>query len=444
LNYTTTSFPKQFQQQLERLDRWLVKGEVKRVESQIAWLFNREETYNTERIELLIRRAHARLISARPEEALVDMHAALELAPTLQQQANYQALLGDIYFGRYELAQVGFADRTDTDRALAAYHAVLEAAPDHENMGWIYYQWGRILLSRDLVATAEEKFREALFKRTTLSSLTALCYERLGFIALSEQRDPQTALILFERAALVYPHRESSGWLARLHLLRSRAHSEQQDMDKALEAAHEALKTVKLLNPEYRSTLAEAHLTLGNLLATIAGREREAIDYLTQFLNESRRPQGIDVTWSRIHELLGELWFRLERYDISIEAYQAALTYNPYNAMEILIYYQIARAFFRQKQYEQTIDAVEQMMSAAETDGNPITDYRVFSMVASAHFALNQFAEATVAYQRALDLAPPSASQIEEIRTFLNSAQALASSRRPKEEDSAKNVSTLP
>ncbi|MBX3082486.1 MAG: tetratricopeptide repeat protein [Anaerolineae bacterium] len=442
MNYTTTAFSRRFQQQLEQVDRWLGKGEVKRVESQIAWLFNRENAHPAERIELLIRRAHARLISARPEEALVDMQAALEPAPALQQQANYQALLGDIYFGRYELAQVGFADRTDTDRALAAYHAALEADPNYENMGWIYYQWGRILLSRDLVITAEEKFREALFKRTTLPALTALCYERLGFIALMERRDPDEALTLFSRAALVYPHRESSGWLARLHLLRSRAFSEQQEMEKALEAAHEALKTVKLLNPEYRSTLAEAHQTIGNLLASITGREREAIEYLMQFLNESRRPQGIDVTWSRIHETLGELWFRLERYDNAIEAYQAALTYNPYHPMEVLIYYQIARAYFRQKQYEQTIDAVEQMMSAAETDGNPITDYRVFSMVASAHFALNQFAEATIAYQQALDFAPPSATQIEEIRTFLNSAQAL--SRRQKEEGAAKNVSTLP
>jgi tetratricopeptide (TPR) repeat protein len=442
MNYTATTFTKNFQQQLDKIDRWLGKGEVKRVEAQLAWLFNREEIYHSQRLELLIRRAQARLISARPEEALVDLQTALQADPTLQTRANYQALLGDIYFGRYELAQVGFADRADTDRALAAYQAVLDAEPHYENMGWIYYQWGRILLSRDLVNAAEEKFREAMFKRTTMSSLTALCYERLGFIALMERRDPEEALTLFSRAALVYPHKESSGWLARLHLLRSRAYSEQQDVQKALDAAHAALKTVNLLNPDYRSTLAEAHLTIGNLLGNVAGREREAIEYLTQFLTESRRPQGIDVTWSRVHETLGELWFRLERYDISIEAYQAALTYNPYHPMEVLIYYQIARAFFRQKQYEQTIDAVEQMMQAAETDGNPITDYRVFSMVASAHFALNQFAEATKAYQQALDLAPPSATQIEEIRKFLASAQELW--RRQKEEVVAKNVSTLP
>jgi tetratricopeptide (TPR) repeat protein len=424
---------KRFQQQIEKLDRWLAKGDIKRVEAHIVRLENREHTLTSERVELLQRLARARLLSARPEEALSDLQEALDLAPELRPRADVQSLLGDIYFSRFELAQVGFADRGDTERAITAYQAIAEADPYYDNLGWVLYQWGRVLLSRDRVAEAEAKFQEAIFKRTTLPNLNALCYERLGFICLMEKRDALGALTLFSRAVLAYPRSEPTGWLARLHLLRSRAYREQGQMDEALAVAQHSLTVVKLLDPDYRSVLAEAHLALGDILAEMPGREREAVDCLTQFLAESRRPQGIDVTWSRVHETLGELWFRQERYDLAIDAYFSALTYNPYHPMEVLIHYQIARSYFRQKDFEKTVSAVEQMMTAALNDGSPITDYRVYSMLASAHFALSHFAEATTAYQQALDLAPATAEQLEEIRTYLHSAQTL--SQRGREPD---------
>jgi tetratricopeptide (TPR) repeat protein len=427
---------KRFQQQLDKLDRWLAKGDIKRVEAHIAWLDNREETLTAERVELLLRRARARLLSARPAEALEDTNAALDLAPPLRDSLAILSLLGDIYFSRFELAQMGFADRMDTERALVAYQSIEERDPLYENLGWVLYQWGRVLLSRDRVDEAATKFHQAMFKRTTVPALTALCYERLGFIYLAERRDPEEALTLFSRAVMAYPHGEPTGWLARLHLLRSRAYQEQGRMEEAFGAAQGAIKSVKILDPDYRSVLAEAHLARGEILAKMPGREREAIDYLNQFLGESRRPQGIDVTWSRVHETIGELWFRLERYDLAIEAYYAALHHNPYHPLEVLIHYQVARSYFRQKDYEKTIDAIEQMMHAAEDDGHPITDYRVFSMLASAYFALNRFAEAAVSYQQALDLTPDNAEQLDEIRTYLESARKLLS--RQKEGADAK------
>jgi tetratricopeptide (TPR) repeat protein len=430
----TDFFPspeKRFQKQLANLDRWLQRREVKRVEAHVARLM-REELPADAQIELLLRRSRARLLSARPEEALMDVQEAMESTPTLRERPDVRALLGDVYFSRFELAAAGFSERTDTDHALAEYQSIAELHPGYENIGWVLYQWGRILLSRDQVAEAKEKFHEALFKQTTDPSLTALCYERLGFIELVETRNPEEALVLFSRAVLAYPRGEPRGWLVRLHLMRSRAHREQEQMERAIDAAQEALRCVRLLDSDYRYSLAEINLSVGETLALMTGREREAIDYLTQFLNGTRRPLGIDVTWSRVYENIGDLWFKLERYDQAIEAYQASLTFNPYHPMEVLIQYQVARAYFRQKDYDKTISAIGQMLKAAQNDGNPVTDYRVYSMLASAHFALNQFDEAALHYQQALDLAPPSAEQLDEIRTYLDSAQEL--SRRRKDE----------
>lgn len=430
----TDFFPspeKRFGRHILNLDRWLARREVKRVEAHIARLMREEPTLE-QQAELLLRRARARLLSARPEEALTDIQEATTTIPALQDRADVRSLLGDVHFSRFELAPAGFADRADTDRALQTYQLMAEQMPGYDNLGWVLYQWGRILLSRDQVTEAAAKFHEALFKQTTDPSLTALCYERLGFIELMEQRNPEEALVLLSRAALSYPRGEPRGWLVRLHLMRSRAFRELEQLERAIEAAQEALRCVRLLDPDYRFSLAEINLSVGETLATMPGRERESIDYLLQFLSGTRRPQGIDVTWSRVYETLGELWFKLERYDQSIEAYQSALTFNPYHPLEVLIYYQIARAYFRQKEYEETIAAVGQMLKAAQEDDNPVTDYRVFSMLASAHFAVNQFDEAAINYQQALDLAPPSAEQLDELRTYLNSAQEL--SRRRKEE----------
>src|SRR5262249_41233104 len=193
-----------------------------------------------------------------------------------------QELLGDAYFSRFELAPVGFAERSDTEQARACYEGIAGRDPNYPNLGWVMYQWGRVLLSEDKVDRAVEKFKEALIKPSSVPKLTALIYERLGFVYLVDKRDPATALSFFSRAATTYPAGESTSWLMRLHLLRSRAYREQNMFEEALHAAQLALQTVGSWEPDYRAAVTDAHLTFGELMAGHPGRVREASQPLLQ------------------------------------------------------------------------------------------------------------------------------------------------------------------
>ncbi len=411
--------------QLAQIDQWIASGDGKRVEIQIARLL-RSNLPPAERAQLLVRRARARLLMQRPDEVLEDLQTARALVPELWDQSEVQELLGDAHFSRFELAPLGFTDRADTDHARACYESITHNDPGYANLGWVMYQWGRVLLSENKVDEATVKFQEALVRPSAIPSLTALCYERLGFIYLVDKRDSAAALSFFARAANTYPTGEPAGWLVRLHLLRSRAFREQNQYMDALQAAQIALATVNSNEPDYRVTLIDAHLSLGEILASIPGREKEAADHLLQFIQHSRKPQGVDVTWSRVHETLGDLWFRLERYENAIEAYQTALGFNPYHPWEIVLYYQIARAYYRLRMYEKSIATVQQMMQLAEAEHQPITDYRVYGVLANAHFALEQYPEACAAYQQAIDLAPSHAENLDKLKAYCRIAQELA------------------
>ena len=411
--------------QFMQIDKWLSAGDIKRAEVQIAKLL-RGETTPAERAELFLRRARARVVSERPDEALEDLQTCRALAPALWELPTTQELLGDAHFSRFELAPVGFAERADTDRAMACYKAIEREHPTYPNMGWVMYQWGRILLSEDKVDEAIAKFNEALVKPASIPALTALCYERLGFAYMQDKRDPATALSFFARAASTYPKGESAGWLVSLHLLRSRAFREQHHYDDALGSAQMALSIADPSEPDYRVAVSDAHLSLGEILSVLPGREREAADHLEEFLQHSRRPQGVDVTWSRVHETLGEMWFRLERYEQAIEAYHSALAFNPYHPWELTVYYQIARSHYQLREYEKTIAAIEQMQKVAQTEQQPIKDHRVYSLLGDAHFALSHHSQASVAYQQAVDLAPQNADNLDTLKTYLKFARELA------------------
>jgi tetratricopeptide (TPR) repeat protein len=411
--------------QLLQIDQSLAAREGKRAEFQIARLL-RSTLPSADRAQLLLRRARARLLTERPDEALEDLQTCHALAPELRDQPDVLELMADAHFSRFELAPVGFAERADADHARDLYGLIAQQHPNYANLGWVMYQWGRVLLSENKVDEAAEKIQEALLKPSTIPRLTALCYERLGFIRLMDKRDPAGALSFFSRAADTYPTGEPSGWLVRLHLLRSRAYRDQGQFDQALQAAQLALTALNPSEPDYRVTATETHLALGEILAGIPGREQEAVDHLQHFLQNSRRPQGVDVTWSRVHETLGELWFRLERYDSAIDAYHVALSSNPYHPWEMMLYYQIARSYYRVRDYEKAIAAVERMLKLAEDERQPITDYRVYGVLANAHFALEHYQEACAAYHRAVELAPPQAENLEKLKTYYRFAQELA------------------
>lgn len=411
--------------QLEKINSLLNSREIQKAEVLIAKLL-RTDPPSESRAELLLRRARARLIGQQPDDALEDIHTAAELIPHIDETPSVQCLKADILFARFELSPVGFTDRADADRALKLYECILDTVPEFGNIGWVWYQKGRVLLSADRVDAAIDCLQHALLHPSQVTALTALCYERLGFIYLFERRDPAAALSFLDRAAVTYPPSEPETWLAQLHILRSRALRDQGQHDAALSAAEQALQIMERLGPEMRGGQQDAHLALAEIYAEMPGRQANAASHFQQFLQLSRKPLGVDVTWSRVNERLGDMLFDLERYEGAIEAYNNALAYNPYHPWETVLYYQMARCYYRLHMYDKTIASIQQMQQAAAEEDEQLQDYRAFHLLGNAYFALEQYPEAVAAYQQANALAPAQADDLDKINTYLRMALELS------------------
>lgn len=412
-------------QQLDQVDQALLSNDLRKAEMTIVKML-RTNPATDMRAQILIRRARSRLLAARPDEALEDIQTCLALSDNLLDTPEVLALLGDIYFERFVLAELGFADRADTDKALTYYNRIIEHHRYFPRLGWVFYQRGRIFLSENRTDEAEADFKAGLQARNIPPSLHAFCHERLGYLALFDRRDPPTALTYFDEAVKVHPVGKDAGWLVHVHVLRSRAFRELGQYQPALAAAWKALDSLDPSAPDYRQALTEAHLAVGEVLALIPGREPEALEHLLQFLQTSKRPLGVDVTWSRIHETIGDLSLKLERYEQAVEAYQASLHYNPYHPWEVNVHYQIARCYYRMRAYERVVTSVNKMLKAAEADQHPVTDYRVYYVLANAHFALEKYREAALAYENAARFAPANAPELDKIKTYLRFSRELA------------------
>ncbi|MBZ0303779.1 MAG: tetratricopeptide repeat protein [Anaerolineae bacterium] len=407
------------------IDDLLVRNDIKRAEVAIA-RYLRTELTDQERAKALMYRAKTRLRSQRPDDALSDLRIACDLNTEYRTRPDVIELLGDAHLARFEIATVGFADRSDTSQAQAYFQQILETFPDYRNRGWIYYQLGRIALTNNAVESAEQYFQRALLTPSSVRALTAYCYERLGFTAFYETRDLDLAVGFLDKAIDTYPASENQAWLVQVHILRSRVLRERQEYRSALAAADSAVRIATGTGSENRTSLAEALLTFGEMLSGFDGRERDTVTCLQQFLATSKKPLGVDVTWSRVHEMLGDAHFKLMQYDLASEAYEAVLQYNPYHPWEISLHYRIAQSYYQQNDYLSTIAAIERLINAAQSEEEQITDYRVYDVLGNAHFALGHYIEAEESYRRALEAAPPNAEGLEKIKKYYHFAQELS------------------
>lgn len=407
---------------LAAIDRHLEQGDTKQAEIMIARRLRRDEIASSGRSILLLRRARVRLYSEKPDDALGDLREAFALGPALAQQPEVRELLADVHFARFELAPLGFADRADADEALAIYRALAAELPDYPNRGWVFYQMGRVLLSANQADEAVSMFQTALDQPSRIASLRSLCYERLGFVDLFEKRDPAGALAFFSQAIDAYPPGENSGWLVQLHILRSRALQEQKDYVAALQAARQALRAVDRSAPDYRLAYSEAHLAVGEALAHFRSREEDAIDHLVRFLQLSRQPLGVDVTWGRVYETIGALSLRLGRAAAAAEAFATALAYNPYHPLGDTLQLQIARACADGGDHARAVKTLEALRAAADAEGDAILDYRVFSLLGDSYAAQGMYGPAIEAYTQALTLLPTNGPEQAALRQAYEAA----------------------
>lgn len=408
------------QEKLSQIDELLVKKDIKKADVLIAREL-RSHLTTDQQAELLLRRSKTRLLSARPEDALDDLSAARELMGDRFLAPHNLELLGDCYFACFELASVGFADRNFLERAEQTYKDIIHLFPRYGNLGWVYYQLGRVAMANSQIEKAVDCFQQSLLSPTHISALTAYCYERLGFIAFYEWRDLEQALGFLNRAVDTYPTAENRIWLVQVHLRRSRVMHQMHNYSTALKAAETALALVPNSGAESKHALAETQLTIAELLLTIGGREREVMSCIQQFTQNAKMPLGVDVTWSRAQELLGDASFNLGQYDNAVSAYRAALQYNPDHPWELSLLYRIARSYYQQRAYQEAIDVVVDILNIATLDEQTIGDYRIYDLLGSAQYALGKYEKAADAYRRALELAPPSVDT-EKIKTYLDYA----------------------
>src|SRR5690606_15759313 len=147
--------------------------------------------------------------------------------------------------------------------------------------------------------------------------------------------------------------------------------------------------------------------------------------HLQQFLQLSRKPLGVDVTWSRVYEMLGDAYFKTAQYSAAASAYQNALQFNPYHPWELSLLYRIGRCYYQNGDYERSIQTIRQMLDVAARDGQPVSDYRVYEMLGNAYYALSRYDGATEAYEIALSLAPANGANLENLQTYYKLAQEL-------------------
>jgi tetratricopeptide (TPR) repeat protein len=304
-------------------------------------------------------------------------------------------LLADCYLARFELATVGFSDRADTDRAHETYQRILNTYPTYSNSGWVRYQMGRVFLTEYKSQEAIACFQVALLEPSMVSALTSFCYERLGFIDFYELRQLERALHFLNKAIDTYPVHEDPYWLVQVQTLRSRVLRELKRIDEAVDAARSAVNIAA--SSESKRGMADALLSVSETLAPLPNRERETIQYLQQFVQISKKPLGIDVTWAR-----------------------------PYTPWEMSLHYRLARSAYQAGEYQRALQALDRMIRTAEADDEAIADHRVFALLGNAHYALSHYGEAISAYERALAAAPADAPDLTTIRQYMQFAYGYA------------------
>jgi cytochrome c-type biogenesis protein CcmH/NrfG len=86
----------------------------------------------------------------------------------------------------------------------------------------------------------------------------------------------------------------------------------------------------------------------------------------------------------------------------------------------------MARGYYQQQAYDKAIEAIQRMLNTAESEGQTVSDYRVYDVLGNAQFALKHYAKAAEAYELALQIAPPNAEELDKIRRYCQFAQEMA------------------
>lgn len=348
---------------LRQIQSYLDNRDIKRAENLIAKSL-RADPDKEMRASLLLARSRLKLLAQKPDDVLRDVEQAVELLSiNPQDRPQIRELIADSLLMRYETALVGFMEKSDLLRAKEHYLEIMGSHPDYENLGWIYYQIGRVSLILTDVEQAETYLRQALFTASHVPELTAYVYERLGFIAFYERRDPIKADMYLTKALDTYPSELPQQWSVQVLLLQTRA-LRKIDLNRALDTGAEAIELTNSATD--KSLHTEALLNQSEILEEYQSRPREVIDILQRFLLHSKNPLGIDVTRSRVYERLANAYMQTHQYIEALDAYHFALQFNPDHPWEHALKYQMAVALFRTGDFEGSRSVILELLNNGE------------------------------------------------------------------------------
>lgn len=383
--------------ELETLNTLVDEREFRKAEMLASRILRQNNGMNDE-AQILFVRARIRLLTGRPDEALSDL-SDISADSHVVDTASYLELIGDAHLARFEAAQVGLAERNDIHNAQKLYRRIIDEYPSYYNLGWVYYQYGRTMLIVDQIDEAEVLFRRALFAPSHIRSLTAYCFERLGFITFYERRLPQEALYLLDKAIHTYPISENQAWTIHTHLLQARvAHT--FDSTKALNYIQLAHDTAASDSTLERPVHAEILFTEAEILSSQPGQDALIIDVLQEFFQMATSPPGLDVTWSRAYEMLGNAYQRIRRYQSAVNAFENAVRYNPDHPWYDIIQYRIATCLLQMNQHDASIQRLKTIL---RSDQNHVNHFEVNILLGDAYRGQGNLKEAMNYYQIAVD-----------------------------------------
>ncbi len=385
-------------------------GEIKRAELLVAEIL-RDEKSASARANVLLARARCKFLNGRPQEALEDWEQISALAPEIAETPIALELRADAHLALFELSSVGFAGKEGQAASESLYRQVIRQHPTYENRGWLHYQLGRVLLTANRNNEASVQFHQALVTPSNLPALNAYCYERLAFIAHYEERDRLRALGYLEKAIHHYPAGYWRGWLVEILLMRARVTLELGRLSLARLSIDEVLRLLGDEHPKKANALYDA----AEILLKIPGEEQAVIPLLEEYLELSKQPLSIDVSWARAHERLGELYFRSARYDDAVSAYRQALRHNPYSPLSSNLQFQLACAQYQGGHYHQACETLAKLILAEQNEGSSISDYRVYELLGNAHFVIGNYDDSLRAYQNALALSTENSPDYQQI-----------------------------
>jgi tetratricopeptide (TPR) repeat protein len=375
-----------------------------------------------ESLALELQRARYDLLSNNPQGVI----QRLDDNADAKQDPLGLELLADAYMQRFNFAPLGHSKPAEAQVAHRLYQTIMRQFPQYSNIGWIYYQNGCALLYLDQPNDSLTCFRNGLSLPSDRPIVKSYCYERLSYLNFYTLRDFKQASKFIKLAIAVYPKDANEVWLVQAYLLQGRILQTIGEDRAAFSAVRHAVKTARVNSHVSVQNFNETLLAAGEILAQMNEYQGQAVDYLQQYLDLRPTPTGVDVSWSRANELIGDTSFNLGHFTQATGAYRTALEYNPYHPWQISIYYRIARCYYYQRMFDDVIETINHLFKIAADESSDINDYRIYDILGSAYFACKRYTHAYKAFQRAQQLAPRRSRAYEKIQLYCDYARQLA------------------